>query len=135
MGMYRINEVAQRVGLSQKRIREYEKEGLIKPEREPRTNNRLYSEFEIKQIQRISELIHKRGFTVACLRNLLVLAPCWNIFDCKDRRNCPAYQNPHQPCWQVLKETGAPCGGPCERCAVFLNRRLAKRGVLNRADA
>lgn len=133
--MYRINEVAQRVGLSQKRIREYEKEGLIKPDREPRTNNRIYSDFEVIQIKRISSLIHERGFTVACLRNLLVLAPCWNIFDCPDRAACPAYQNPHQDCWQVMRDHKDYCGGPCERCAVYLNRHLAKRGVLERADS
>ncbi len=133
--MYRINNVAQQVGLSQKRIREYEKEGLIKPEREPRTNNRIYSEFEVVQIRRITQLIHERGFTVACLRNLLVLAPCWNIFGCVDREECPAYQNPHQDCWRVMsREQDFRCG-PCERCAVYLNRHLAKRGVLERADS
>jgi hypothetical protein len=130
--MYRINEVAHRVGLSQKRIREYEKEGLIKPEREPRTNNRIYSEFEVSQIQRISRLIHERGFTVACLRNILVLAPCWNVFGCMDKEACPAYQNPHEDCWKVMRDQPEFCGGPCERCAVYLNRHLAKKGVLER---
>jgi hypothetical protein len=36
-----INEVSRLVNLSQKRIREYEKEGFIKPLREKNTNNRL----------------------------------------------------------------------------------------------
>ena len=92
--MYLINEVSRRVNLSQKRIREYEKEGFINPDREPKTNNRRYSDFEVSQIQRINQLIHERGFTLACLRNLLQLAPCWKIFDCGDKENCSAYKNP-----------------------------------------
>jgi hypothetical protein len=75
------------VNLSQKRIREYEKEGFIKPLREKNTNNRLYSTFDVSQINQINRLIHERGFTLACLRNLMVLAPCWNIFDCPLGRN------------------------------------------------
>lgn len=131
MPFYLINEVSRRVNLSQKRIREYEKEGFIKPRREPRTNNRLYSEFDISQIERINYLIHERGFTLTCLRNLLALAPCWNIFDCLDRQYCSAYQNPHQPCWQVRQETETMCPGPCQCCAVFLNREQKPGRVLD----
>jgi hypothetical protein len=129
--MYRINDVANRVGLSQKRIREYEKEGFIKPDREARTNNRLYGEFEVKQVQRINQLIHEHGFTVACLRNLMVLAPCWNIFDCENREACPAYQNPHQPCWRLFAGEGKSNGRPCSRCAVYLNREVERKRILN----
>ena len=74
--LFLINEVSRLVDLSQKRIREYEKEGFIKPLREKNTNNRLYSNFEVTQINQINSLIHDRGFTLACLRNLMVLAPC-----------------------------------------------------------
>ena len=72
--LFLINEVSRIVNLSQKRIREYEKEGFVKPIRENSTNNRLYSEFEIAQIQRINALIHDRGFTLALLASALILA-------------------------------------------------------------
>ena len=39
--LFLLNEVSRLVNLSQKRIREYEKEGLVKPLRENSTNNRL----------------------------------------------------------------------------------------------
>ena len=130
--MYLINEVSRRVNLSQKRIREYEKEGFINPDREPRTNNRLYSDFEIQQIIRINSLIHDRGFTLACLRNLLMLAPCWNIFECMAKNECPAYQNPHQYCWRVRENLGAKCPGPCTKCAVFLNRDQETEKILEK---
>jgi len=41
---YFISTVSREVDLSQKTIREYEKMGLVKPRREPRTNNRIYSD-------------------------------------------------------------------------------------------
>ncbi len=133
--LHLINEVSRRVELSQKRIREYEKEGFIKPLREPRTNNRLYSDFEIEQIKRINHLIHERGFTLACLRNLLVLAPCWNIFACRRPQQCQAYHNPHQPCWRVRRQNGTRCPGPCGQCAIYLNRHVAKSKVLEAVAA
>jgi hypothetical protein len=128
--LYLINEVSRLVNLSQKRIREYEKEGLVKPIRENSTNNRLYSDFEIAQIQRINSLIHDRGFTVACLKNLLVLAPCWNIFDCQVKEQCSAYHLPWRPCYEVREYRETSCNGPCERCAVWLNRHVPKEQIL-----
>jgi len=128
--VYLINKVAQKVGLSQKRIREYEAAGFIKPRREPRTNNRRYSDFEVMQIRRITQLIHQRGFTLACLRNLLQLAPCWNIFGCHEPQLCAAHQNPHQPCWRVRQRLDTQCPGPCPRCAVYLCRGGGKQSVL-----
>lgn len=129
---YMINDVSRKVNLSQKRIREYEKEGLIKPEREPKTNNRRYTDFEILQIKRINHLIHKRGFTIACLRNLLVLAPCWNVFACRFKEECPAHEFPHQACWQTRKAHKTKCFGPCEKCAIFINRHYDKEGILEK---
>ena len=130
--VYLINEVSRRVNLSQKRIREYEKEGFIKPRRERRTNNRLYTDFDIAQIKRINQLIHQEGFTLACLRKLLVLAPCWNIFDCQKRRECPAYKNPHIRCYKIRKSEKTLCLGSCEQCAIYLNRRVRKLKILEK---
>lgn len=130
--MHLINEVSRRVDLSQKRIREYEKEGFIKPLREAKTNNRLYSDFDIAQIRRITALIHERGFTLACLRNLLLMAPCWNIFGCAQKELCPAYHNPHTPCYEVRRTDQTLCQGPCPRCAIFLNRGHDAVAVLER---
>ncbi|MEW6265484.1 MAG: MerR family transcriptional regulator [Thermodesulfobacteriota bacterium] len=130
--MYMINDVSRQVNLSQKRIREYEREGFINPERQLKTNNRLYTDFEISQIRRINFLIHERGFTVACLRHLLVLAPCWNIFDCQEKAECPAYQFPHLPCWKVREEREARCPGPCVKCAIFISRHHKRERVLEK---
>lgn len=128
--LYLINEVSRIVNLSQKRIREYEKEGFIRPLREESTNNRLYTEFDIAQIRQINNLIHERGFTIACLKNLMVLAPCWNIFDCQVKEECPAYLLPWRPCYEVRQYRETKCNGPCERCAIYLNRTVSREKIL-----
>jgi len=120
--MFMINEVSKKVNLSQKRIREYEKEGFIKPDREARTNNRLYSDFDVEQIKRINHLIHSKGFTLACLRQLLNMAACWNIFDCKQKQDCAAYKSPYEQCWKTRQKAETKCAGPCGRCAIYLTR-------------
>ena len=133
--LFLINEVSRLVNLSQKRIREYEKEGFIKPQREKNTNNRLYSPFDVAQINQINSLIHDRGFTLACLRNLMVLAPCWNIFDCPKKEECPAFQLPWRPCYEVRESGYTLCNGPCDRCAVFLNRNVKREKILHKVPA
>ena len=130
---YLINAVSQRVSLSQKRIREYEKGGLIKPEREPRTNNRLYSESDINRVLRIKELIHKHGFTVACLRYFLASAPCWIIFDCAEKETCPSFIDPHTPCYEVIKKAPGHSGlKDCKRCPIYLNRNIKMMALLKK---
>jgi hypothetical protein len=122
-----INEVSRRVGLSQKRIREYEKGGLIKPGREPRTNNRRYSEADIQQILRIKELIHEHGFTVSCLRYFLSAAPCWVIFDCAAKEACAVYKDMRTPCYEVAKKAAHHSGmKDCSSCPIYLNRDVKK---------
>lgn len=127
---YSIGEVSRLVDLSQKTIRDYEKMGLIKPRRNPRTNNRIYSNFEIEQIRQISRLIHNEGFTLSCIRRLLQLAPCWNIFNCEVKERCPAYEYSDKPCFEVRKIRGTLCGGLCEHCSIYINRSSKNQKVL-----
>ena len=127
---YSIGAVSRVVDLSQKTIRDYEKMGFIKPRRSPRTNNRIYSDFEIKQIQQISHLIHNKGFTLPCIQRLLQLAPCWSVFDCEVKKKCPAYENAPMPCYKTREKRETLCSGACEQCAVFINRPLNKEKVL-----
>ena len=117
--LYLIGEVSRKVGLSQKRIREYEKEGLITPIRDHKTNNRLYSDYNIDQIKQVSDLIHKHGFTISCLKTLLLFAPCWKIFNCKKYKDCLAYNNPNEPCYRIMKNEH---DSGCKNCPIYLNR-------------
>ena len=127
---YSIGAVSRLVDLSQKTIRDYEKIGLIKPRREARTNNRIYSDFEIEQIRQISYLIHNEGFTLPCIRRLLQISPCWNIFNCDVKEKCPAYQYAPTPCYETRKKNETLCSGACEQCAVYINSASKKDRVL-----
>ena len=127
---YSIGAVSRVVDLSQKTIRDYEKMGFIKPMRSPRTNNRIYLDFEIEQIRQISRLIHNEGFTLPCIQRLLQLAPCWNIFDCEVKEKCPAYENAPTPCYETRENKETLCSGACEQCAVYINRSSKKEKVL-----
>lgn len=120
---YLINDVAKRVGLSQKRIREYETSGFIRPAREPRTNNRRYTDADIRQIQRIKALIHNHGFTVACLKYVLSATPCWVVFDCGQKETCPTYGSARLPCYAVIQRAGVQDRlEKCRQCPIYLNR-------------
>lgn len=130
---YLINDVSQRVGLSQKRIREYEKGGLIKPVREPRTNNRRYTEMDINRIQRVKALIHEHGFTLACLKFFLAAAPCWIIFNCAEKESCPTYKPPYTPCYELVKKAATHSRlKKCNRCPIYLNRDVQKMPLLEK---
>ena len=130
---YLINEVSQRVGLSQKRIRDYEKSGLIRPRREPRTNNRRYSEADIDQILRVKALIHEHGFTLACLRYFLAAAPCWIIFNCPQKKTCPIHGTSTTPCYEMVQHTTPRIESKaCDRCPVYLNRHGQKMPLLEK---
>jgi MerR family transcriptional regulator, repressor of the yfmOP operon len=119
--MYTMSEVAAKVSLSQKRIREYEKEGFIRPARQDRTNNRLFSDYDVDIIKRLTLLIHKKGFTIASLKHLMKMAPCWKIFDCKEKNNCLIYKNSSPLCWEILKGKENKCGTTCENCLIYRN--------------
>jgi len=130
---YLINDVSQRVGLSQKRIREYEKGGLLKPAREPSTNNRLYTERDIRQILQIKALIHEHGFTLASLRHMVANMACWVVFGCEEKASCPAYAAPLTPCYEVAWKTETEKNqAGCENCPIYLNRDVQKMTLLNK---
>ena len=130
---YLINEVSRQVDLSQKRIREYEKAGLIRPRREPRTNNRRYRKSDIQQILRIKALIHEHGFTLACLKFFLASAPCWIVFDCGEKETCPTYKTTAAPCYEMAKKAASHAGlKDCRNCPIYLNRDTKKMALLSK---
>jgi hypothetical protein len=131
---YLINDVANTVGLSQKRIREYEKEGLVNPVRAPRTNNRVYVDSDIERIQRIKQLIHEHGFTLSCLKYFLTAAPCWIIYDCTEKKSCPAYQTPHTVCFKIVQAADPSRAERCKRCSVYVNRNQKNFPLFNRSE-
>jgi len=131
---YLINDVSKLVGLSQKRIREYEKEGLVAPIRAPRTGNRIYVQSDIKRIRRIKQLIHEHGFTLACLKYFLAAAPCWIIYDCSEKFICPAYKKPHVACYEIMHAADPSREEKCQSCSVYINRSNKSFALFNKSE-
>ena len=129
--MYTMSEVATKVSLSQKRIREYEKEGFIRPAREAKTNNRLFSDYDVDVIKRLTFLIHKKGFTIASLKQLMKMAPCWKIFDCNEKE-CPVYQQSSPPCWELVKEMEGKCRTTCDDCPIYRNADIEEMNLFDK---
>ena len=48
MAWMKIGEVARRLGISARRLSEYEHAGLVRPRREPRTEDRIYDERDVE---------------------------------------------------------------------------------------
>lgn len=128
-----IDAVAKMVGLSQKRLRDYERLGLVKPLRQARTNNRLYSTADVERVRHIKRLIHAHGFTLKCMQYFIANAPCWTIFQCERKSDCPAYGEIRQACYEVM--AAADCTPTaCEKCPVYLNRDAGAFALLNPND-
>lgn len=65
----RINEVERMVGITQKNIRFYEKEGLLSPQRSPENGYREYGPKEVETLKRI-KLLRRLSIPIDEIRNL-----------------------------------------------------------------
>lgn len=57
--IYKIGDIAKVMGVTTEAIRHYERMGLIKPEKDPQTNYRYFTEEQLSQllyIQRLSQM-------------------------------------------------------------------------------
>lgn len=79
----KIKEVEERVGLSAKNIRFYEKEGLIKPGRNKENKYRNFSEADVERLEQI-KLLRKLGISLEIMRK--VFTDELRLSDCLDIR-------------------------------------------------
>jgi hypothetical protein len=119
--LMRIGSVAKLMNLSVRRILQYEEEGLVIPREKTDGGHRLYSEHEINQIRNIIHLIHDHGLTLAGIKTLLKMTPCWKIFPCLVKDQCKAYKTPELACWEIRERGGDECAcvGACDRCPIY----------------
>ncbi len=125
----KISEVSREVGLSERRIREYERAGLIRPAREPRTNDRLFGEVEICQLTLLKRLINEKKFTLENLKTLLAYAPCWELKACPDRDSCPVLRDPTTPCY-LQPDRSCNSNGECRRCPIYLSKEDPREALV-----
>ena len=121
--LYPIGIAAELIGVSIQTLREYEKHNLIVPAR--KNKKRYYSDNDIRWLECLRDLIHKKKISIEGIKKLLEYAPCWEITDCTEetRQNCSAYDNRTTPCWELSRmicKSGSD--KRCEDCFVFLSQ-------------
>ncbi len=89
--IFPIGTAATMLEVHPKTLRLYEKEGLVSPVR--RGHWRYYTMDNINWILCLRTMIHDQGISIAALKRLLALTPCWNILDCPDekRKECTVF--------------------------------------------
>lgn len=66
-----IGEVAERTGVTQRTLRFYEERGLLKPPTRMEGGFRLYSEEDVRRVERIKRLQTLLGFTLAEIKEMV----------------------------------------------------------------
>jgi MerR family transcriptional regulator/heat shock protein HspR len=131
MRLRKIGDVARELGLSPRRLIEYERAGLLHPRREARTGDRLYDESEVAQARVFINLLHQAGFTIESLRQLLRYAPCWELTQCPHKTACPVPARPFVPCYeQRAAGVDTACQSDCARCPIFGSKDTARSPVV-----
>ena len=118
--LYTIGEAARWLGVSVATIRLYEREGLVIPVRKP-SGHRLFSETDIQRLHCIRETITTDKVSIAGLRRMLALIPCWTIKNCPpaERDACPAFRHHTTPCWSLPDRKWDCADSDCRTCRVY----------------
>src|SRR5437764_8256744 len=70
-GLYTIEQVATRTGLTKRTLRYYEEVGLLPPTDRTEGNYRRYTESDIQRLERIKKLRDLLGFSLTDIREIL----------------------------------------------------------------
>src|SRR5579875_339046 len=70
-GLFTIEQVATRTGLTKRTLRYYEELGLLPPTERTEGNYRLYSEADVQRIERIKKMRDLLGFSLNDVREML----------------------------------------------------------------
>lgn len=119
-GYYTIGEAADILEVSIPTIRMYEREGLIIPHRKD-SRHRRFSSTDIERIRCMRRMINQEKVSIAGIRRLLALIPCWKIKDCPEsaRKSCSAYMQVDAACWNASKKAWSCKSADCRLCSVY----------------
>jgi MerR family transcriptional regulator/heat shock protein HspR len=120
--LYTIGEAADLIGVSVPTIRMYEREGLIIPRRKA-SRHRLFAESDLMRIRCIRKTINTEKVSIAGIRRLMALVPCWQMKGCPEdqKESCAGYQQHDSPCWMVTDKNWECKSGECRTCGVYLS--------------
>jgi MerR family transcriptional regulator/heat shock protein HspR len=122
--LYTIGEAADLIGVSVPTIRMYEREGLIIPLRKA-SRHRLFSEGDLERIRSIRRTINTDKVSIAGIRRLMSLVPCWRMNGCSEEEKaaCPRFAAEGSPCWMVSGKTWQSKSDECRNCGVYVRTR------------
>jgi MerR family transcriptional regulator/heat shock protein HspR len=131
---YPIGMVAKMFNISVATLRLYENEGLLIPHK-TKGKHRYFSATDLTRIRCIRTMIEEKGLNLAGIRMMLSAIPCWELKPCseEDRKNCEAYIDSSQPCWQT-EVRGEICSqNDCHECSVYLHSAECRdlKSILN----
>ena len=118
--LFPISVTAKLLDISVHTLRMYEREGLILPFKK-KTNHRLYSEADIERISCIRRAINEHKISIAGIKTIYSLIPCWQIVKCseEDRNNCEAFTSHTKPCWSYNHKNNICENINCRECSVY----------------
>ncbi|MEG8946073.1 MerR family transcriptional regulator [Rosettibacter firmus] len=118
--IFPISTAAKLLNISIHTLRMYEREGLIIPYKKE-SNQRLYSKSDIERLECIRKAINEFKISINGIKALYSLIPCWEIVKCsqKDRKNCKAYNNHSEPCWNYEHRKNICEKRDCRNCDVY----------------
>lgn len=118
--LYTVGEAADLVGVSIPTLRMYEREGLIITARR-NSRHRRYTQADIDRLLCIRHMIRQEKVSIAGIRHLLALIPCWKIKNCpaEARVSCGAFQQSEAPCWKASNRSWDCRSSECRLCPVY----------------
>lgn len=119
--LYTIGEAADLIGVSVPTIRMYEREGLIIPLQKA-SRHRLFAEGDLERIRSIRRTISTEKVSIAGMRRLMSLVPCWKMNGCsaEQKATCPRFADEGSPCWMVSGKTWQSKSDECRNCGVYM---------------
>ncbi len=119
--LYTIGEAADLIGVSVPTIRMYEREGLIIPLRKA-SRHRLFAEGDLERIRSIRRTINTEKVSIAGIRRLMSLVPCWKMKGCSEEEKaaCPRSAAEGSPCWMVSGKSWQFKSDECRNCGVYI---------------
>ncbi len=123
--IYLINEATRLTGVEPNVIRKYERQGLLKPYRQPKDNFRRLTKDEVEWIKSIWSLIHKKGMSIEGILRIISANKCWEYFDCteEDRKDCEIITSGKYPCWKFSAMRKKCKHGNCYECDFYIISR------------
>ena len=117
---FSIGTVARMLNISVQSLRLYESEGLLAPFK-TEGHHRLYSENDIERIRCIKKTINEEKISIAGMRRIHAMIPCWQITNCsvEERTACPAYNRFDGGCWTHKDKRNSCSSMECRLCEVY----------------